>query len=361
MEAYLYQLSRFFKDLEIPPPTYLKYSKQKMKKILLDYIHNLANQGSKSYARHLMYAVLQLCKVNNKEIKIDRDEKTSYSRQKYKIEYIPDRDTVYQMADECTGLTSLRDRAIILCLFQSGVRATCLCNWTYNLVKEQIEVKKIDLPIKLMITDEMDRKLRFNELLEYYYTFLHEYAVLALNDYIESRKVELGWEPKDSDIIFISEGWRRRYNKRGKRTNNPLTRRDLLDIIKKAAANIGIDPSKIWTHCLRKSFENHCRFSGGLDHKNVEIMMGHNIGIALHYIDLELLKKEYMKVPWMRGGSSRVDKLEKIIKELDNKVNEFEEKINCYEAKLLFYEKLKTKFNSMAEDIIALKKAIKKK
>jgi len=101
--------------------------------------------------------------TNKKTFELDRLEKKRYysiPRKKIIDEIIPSKDQIYRMADASLSLKAdLRNRAIILCLFQSGVRQGCLCRWTYRLIGDQL-YPEVKAPVKLMITSETDAKLQ---------------------------------------------------------------------------------------------------------------------------------------------------------------------------------------------------------
>ncbi|MDI6904248.1 MAG: hypothetical protein QMD13_01980 [Candidatus Bathyarchaeia archaeon] len=70
-------------------------------------------------------------KANGISLELD-----SIPRVTKKEEFIPNKEQVYAMADYAG---SPRNRAIILCMYQSGLGITALRNLNYRHVKEQLE------------------------------------------------------------------------------------------------------------------------------------------------------------------------------------------------------------------------------
>ena len=61
---------------------------------------------------------------------------------------------MYQIID---GAHTIRDRAVLLVLFQSGLRVDALCNLRYKDVKSQL-YPEMKIPLNLKITDDIDTK-----------------------------------------------------------------------------------------------------------------------------------------------------------------------------------------------------------
>jgi len=98
---------------------------------------------------------------------------------KASIEHIPNKKEIFQIIDMAS---SLRDKAILLFLFQSGVRVNVLQHMKYGDVQDQLDK---DL-IVLKITGELDHKLRGRDI-PFYYTFLNGEATETLRQYCQTR------------------------------------------------------------------------------------------------------------------------------------------------------------------------------
>jgi hypothetical protein len=87
-------------------------------------------------------------------------------------EHIPSKTLCYQLIDQAIGLS---DKAILLTLFQSGIRGNALRKLTYGMVKNQLNE---DI-VTLKITGDIDDKLR-GASIPFCYTFLNGEAVVTL-------------------------------------------------------------------------------------------------------------------------------------------------------------------------------------
>jgi integrase len=225
------------------------------------------------------------------EFKWKRTERLRSTGKKILVETIPGRGEVYRIA-EASG--TLRNRAVILCLFQSGVRVGCLCNWTYGMVRDGL-YPELRVPVPIRVTSGVDTKLNGYGL-PYYYTFLAHEAAQALRDYLDQR-VRGGWRPRDGDYVFVTEGTASRGRK--------LARGNAWLIVKNAVRRAGLDPKAVWPHCLRKSFRKVLNASP-IDEDTKEALMGHRLpgsrGNYFDYHDLDEVASKYMSCDWSREG-----------------------------------------------------------
>lgn len=263
-------------------------------------------QGKATMARQIRIAIKGFFEANDKELKFKRGERIRKIRKKVAQEIIPDKETVYRMVD---ALKSPRDKAIILCLFQSGVRVGCLVNWTVGLVRDQL-YPEIKVPVRIRITNGIDTKLAGYGL-DYYYTFLQREAAEALRAYLDQRiKAEGGL--RDGDPLFAPKA------KHAKKRAIDEIR--ILGIVKRAAKHIGLNPEGIWTHCLRKAFRKVLNASD-IDEDTKEALMGHLLpgsrGNYFDYHDVDEIAEKYMRADFGRGTSNQIRKrLEDLEREL---------------------------------------------
>ena len=205
-ESYARALERILDAAAITVDEFLALSPDEAKKTVFSIADAEKKRGKYAQARKTVIAAKGFFEANKKTFELDRlDKKRYYSIPRKKIieEIIPNKDQVYRMADASLSLKAgLRNRAMILCVFQSGVRPGCLCRWTYRLIRDQL-YPEVKTPVKLVITSETDTKLQSYGL-DYYITFLQRDAAEALRSYLDSR-IHQGWAPKDGDPVFVTE------------------------------------------------------------------------------------------------------------------------------------------------------------
>lgn len=211
---------------------------------------------------------------------------------KASLEHVPNKKEMFQIIDMAS---SLRDKAILLFLFQSGVRVNVLQHITYGDVEDQLDK---DL-ITLKIIGELDHKLRGRDL-PFYYTFLNGEATETLREYCRIRhKLSVSDMP-----LFIT--------KSGKQ---PLVQQWIWRIVKMCVERAGFNPKTITTHTIRKAFRKIVRQTD-IDDDDKEQLMGHVIsGSRQAYYDrkdVELIKKAYQQCNFQREvPESEVAKLRK--------------------------------------------------
>jgi len=228
------------------------------------FVGEILNSGKHESARHARSCLTSFFRANGVSLHLDTIPKVSK-----KIEVIPTKEQVYLMADYAG---SLRDRAIILCMYQSGLGITPLKNLNYGHVKEQIEKNKI--PIRVQVTSEIATKI----LPVAYYTFFGAEACEALDAYLRERKSrikrmrEQGKKVKGlttSSPLFASEG--RNVPFGGRMAFSSIWR-----IVKNSAEKAGLEKESVWPSCLKKVFQAELDRSP-LDPDIKEYLMGHPV------------------------------------------------------------------------------------
>ena len=271
----LYVLDKVLKAGRLTDPDQLlKLSESQAKTLIKRVWQFYIQHGKQSYARIVSITMRGFFEAHDRELHFKRSEQVRTPRLvKINIERIPSKIEVYRMADVAG---SLRNRAIVLCLYQSGIRPGCLSNWNYGLVSEQLypEVKS---PVQLKITPDLDNKLNLYGL-PYYVTFLAEESARALREHIDERKKRDGWTPKPSDRIFVTASSASR--------GQPLDLSGIWSVIKFAAAHASLDPKSLWPKVLRKSFRKTLNTTENLDEDTKEALMGHRLpGSRGNYFD----------------------------------------------------------------------------
>lgn len=249
--------------------------------LIVKFSHDYSVQGKERMAQMVKLVLKSFFAANDQELRSARlkTHKVAKTRRTYS-QIVPTKEQVYSMAG---AATSLRDKAIVLTLFQSGLRNGTLRELTVGHINERL--KNNEVPLKIDIDPTIDKKT----LNEPYYTFIDIEAIDAIRLYLDSRG---GFESlPDSAPLFAST--------LGKyKTMSDMA---VLRAVKRAAKNAGLDPRKVSPHCLRKSFYN--MLVGKVDDVEREFMFGHNMGIREHYFApqwIEKLRKAYSKVDWHR-------------------------------------------------------------
>jgi site-specific recombinase XerD len=270
-DDYLRCLELVVKETGRSPEELLALSPSEARREVVSVSQGLVKEEKYTYARQVLTVLKGFFEVNDKVLKLHRSDRVKKIRKKVRYEHIPSSEEIYRMVD---ASPRIRDKAILLCLFQSGVRVGCLIRWKVGTVKPHL-FPNIEVPVPLKITNDLDTKLSGYEL-GYYYTFLGHEAAQALKDYLEERISKEG-RFRDDDYIF--KGLTRRA------TRGRLHDKDIRAIVKSAAKSIGINPKSVWTHLIRKSFRKVLNQSD-LDEDTKEALMGHRLpGSRANYFD----------------------------------------------------------------------------
>ncbi len=292
-EKKLYQLEKVIRSSRLAGPGELLKLPDRDLKVLVRRVANWYLQRGKGvWAKQITITMKGFLEAQDRKLEFKRSERIrTPPRKKVAIEHIPARAEIYRMAENAG---SLRNKAVILCLFQSGVRVSCLCNWIYGLVASQLYPEITRLPVKIRVTPNMDTKLSLYGL-SYYVTGFGQEAAFALRDYLDYR-VESGWNPRPSDPLFVVQG---------KTVQQLKIRRDTVwRIVKSSAERSGLDPESVWVHCLRKSFRKVLNATPQIDEDTKEALMGHKLpgsrGSYFDYHDEDEVMSKYMEADFSR-------------------------------------------------------------
>ena len=228
------------------------------------------------------------------------------------LEHIPNKTETYQIIDMAS---SLRDKAIMLFLFQTGVRVNVIQHLKLKDVADQLDKDTI----ALKITGELDHKLRSRDI-PFYYTFLNGEGVATLRRY-----VALAHKERKLDApLFLTSG------------HKPLTQAYILRTVKRCVRKCGLNPSTIWTHSLRKAFRKIVR-QADIDDDDKEQLMGHVIkGSRQAYYDnkdAEVILEAYQKCNFSREiPKSEVTKLRQQLETEQTKSAMYEARLNSLET-----------------------------
>jgi len=287
---YLQALEKFCKWTNSNPDDVLKLDPKEAKEKVLRFAKEYAGAGKHGKALSIFNGLKSFFGYHNKQLNFNRYRRQFIKNIRKKVDYelIPDNELVYRMVDVCRRPI---DRAVILFLFQSGIRVNALHRLNYTHVREQLERNRV--PIRLKITSNIDTKLRGVNL-SYYYSFIGKEAIDALAIYLDALKGE-GIRLRDEDPLFRSK-----YGKR-------LAMQSIYRIVKTAAGRLEIGKKKIWPHLLRKSFRKVLNRSD-LDEDTREALMGHKLpGSRANYFDfhdIDEIEQKYLSCNFSRESEA---------------------------------------------------------
>ena len=227
-------------------------------------------------------------------------------------EHIPSKESMFQIIDMAS---SLRDKAVLLFIFQSGVRVNVLEHITYGAVNSQLDE---DI-VTLKITGELDYKLR-NMSVPFYYTFLNGESSETLKRYC---KVYHRDSSRDTPL-FVTK------------TGKPVSQRWVWRIVKMCVERAGFDPSTVWVHTIRKAFRRQVRHAE-VDIEFKEMLMGHVMeGSREAYFDrhdLHWFREQYQKINFGREASGSEtarlrQEMEEKLQKKDDEIRGLQQKVN---------------------------------
>ena len=303
-DQYLRTFHLFVEFCELSPDKLVKLSPVEAKKRLVSLSRKFRDEEKHAWALAIIKSVKSFYGHYGVELKLRRTEKIRPLRKRIDYEVIPQKEQVYKMVD---STSTLRNKAVILCFFQSGVRIGCLINWPFSLVKDQL-FPTVKIPIRLKITENIDTKLRSYGL-RYYYTFLEKEAAEALHDYLQWR-MNNGEKLTDNSSVFVSHSTTV--------SGEQLKAGSIRTMIKRCVKAIGLNPKTVWPHCLKKAFRKVLN-SSPIDEDTKEAIMGHKIpGSRENYFDrhdIGEIEQKYMKCNFSRETSTmKTEDMEKLAK-----------------------------------------------
>ncbi|KXA97990.1 hypothetical protein AKJ39_02705 [candidate division MSBL1 archaeon SCGC-AAA259J03] len=220
--------------------------------------------------------------------------------------------SIFRERKKFTGMArfteSLRDRAIILFLWTTGLRVSTAMGLNYGDIQEEFEGGEefVKVPVypemKKRVLDACKGKIP-------YYTFAHPHAVRHLRIYLRRREAKYG--PMKQDYPLFHSDWH--HWEREERTKKRLNRRSVQRTVKESAKLAGIEEwESVTPHCLRKAFKSILRAptkdGGRLDEGTQEFFMGHILpGTQDEYYDkdnVEFHREEYSKLDFSLDGEN---------------------------------------------------------
>jgi len=301
---YLQHIRSFCLWARLKPDELTQLPKQKVEDLAQQFAdtYNTA-QYSRRTANNIITIIRSFYKVNGYKGQNELDIEGYFTSTRYRKtnEYVPLKQEIYLMSD---AAGSLRNRAMILFIHQSGLRNSTLRALRYGDVKNELlqGISIIKIPVypamKEYIADACKNSLP-------YYSFIGDSATETLRRYLQDRTDKYGLI-KDNDPLFASD-----YNQvdRDIRSTKFMTARQVQKIIKISAKLSGIEQwNDVKPHSIRKSYESVLRSEtvdgNRLDTKVQEFLMGHILpGCQDNYFDaskIEELRLEYSKLKFGR-------------------------------------------------------------
>jgi len=302
--AYLGRLHLFCLHTEMDPDRLVAMPKEEIEKQVQDYADQF-NDGKHSlrYMNNIINLLRAFFTVNGFKGGQALEVEGYHMPARYRRtpEYIPKKNEVYSMADSAC---SLRDRAVILTHYSTGIRSSTLRALLIRDVENELSkgFSNILIPIypEMKLIDPYACKGNIP-----YFTFTCDEATEAIRLYMRKRKEEYGGI-LSNEPLFTSE-----YNQisRNERKSKIMSPRQHEYVVKTAAQRAGLPQWQYVTpYSLRKAFETvlHSELAEGgrMDGKIQEFLMGHVLpGVQDTYFDktkVEMLRAEYSKLNFGR-------------------------------------------------------------
>jgi len=248
---------------------------------------------------------------------------------------------------------SLRDRAIMEVLFQSGLDCSSLCGLTYGDVSKGLELDESPMRIP---SDEnrLIQRPKSSSSNTQFYTFIGRDAIESLKVYIRDIEAK-GFKFSENTPLFFKEGTK-------SLEFEPMTTDIVQDLLRSLAVRMGYLKSKkdkgrnpISSHSFRESFSS-ILLNNGVPDSIVDFLLGHEIGSmseAYKRTDFEKVKEMYaqnepkLSIGNNGNGNGRIREIQEENKELRKQIEQSSKTITVLLEKI---DRLENGLNKMIAD-----------
>jgi site-specific recombinase XerC len=325
-KGFIHFLDRIFEEFKKP----IREQRRIAETELTQFIDYLKDKGKSNNSIRLYFAAMQNF-LKYKQVSVSMSfignmpapvEKKINGKHEWHIEQIK------QFVD---AASNYRDKAIILCMFQSGLAVNEICELNYGDIQDELETGILPLCLKLV---RQKTSVEFK-------TFFGRDAVKYLKLYLETRKDLTSQSPlftkervRDGEARITPSAIQQSFSEIAKD----------LDFIKQ---NGGYNPAR--PHSLRAAFNS--QLIGKIDETLREFWMGHAIGaVAKAYLNMptEDLRKLYMSAEeFLKIEKSSREELDETAKAKGVVTIEMEEKVKALEKKVISMTVLEQKVTSL--------------
>ena len=252
IESYNRYLNRFFKFAKISSPSELTEDLIRKYRLYLNRITDERGQTLKKVTQNYHVIALRaflkyLSKVGIKSVPPEKIELAKQDQRE--VSFLDAKDLErFLEAPKGDDLRVLRDRAILITLFSTGLRVSELCSLNRN----EINIDRGEVAVR-----GKGGKVRL--------VFLSNKAKKTIKDYLNKRS-------DVDDALFIQIPKNARFEKY---ENLRLTPRSIQRLIKKYSIVAGIVGKRITPHILRHSFATDL-LQNGADIRSVQALLGHS-------------------------------------------------------------------------------------
>jgi site-specific recombinase XerD len=275
LEWYVSTLNLFCTYAGKDPDQLVSLPKPEIEELIHSYLDSLVVKGlSKKTVRTRRTCLIMHFKKNGfkGDRELDIEVYAVPARYRKQAEHIPSSDEILKMAD---GAKSVRDRAIILCMYTSGLRESTVKALRYRDVKHDLDKSTILIPVYPEMKKIHPKACKNNIP---YYTFFDSISSEALKSYLRNREARFGRMDENEILFAPSAGASHVPHDVAK--FKPLAKMEINRIVKNAARNAGLKEwNQVHPHCLRKSFEEAMRRRRPdgtmMNEKEAEFLHGH--------------------------------------------------------------------------------------
>jgi len=252
IENYDRYLNRFFAFAKISSPGELTEDLIRKYRLYLNRVTDERGQTLKKITQNYYVIALRaflkyLSKIGIKSVPPEKIELAKQDQRE--VSFLDAKDLKrFIEAPKGDDLRALRDQAILITLFSTGLRVSELCSLNRN----EINVDRGEVAVK-----GKGGKVRL--------VFLSDKAKQTIKDYVEKRS-------DVDDALFIQIPKNARFDKY---ENLRLTPRSVQRLIKKYSIVAGIVGKRITPHILRHSFATDL-LQNGADIRSVQALLGHS-------------------------------------------------------------------------------------